>query len=93
LNILLVLADAWRYSAFGGAEEPDALALTPRLDAFRSSAVDFRRAYAAYPLCTPSRISIQCGLLVTSHNVTKNGVALAAGTPTLASTLSALGCG
>lgn len=32
LNIILVLADAWRYSAFGNAEDPDGLAMTPRLD-------------------------------------------------------------
>jgi len=93
LNVVLVLADAWRYSAFGGADEPDALALTPRLDAFRKNSVDFQRAYAAYPFCTPSRISIQCGLLVTSHNVTKNGAPLSTSTPTLASTFSALGWG
>lgn len=32
LNVILILADAWRYSAFGTAEDPDALAMTPRLD-------------------------------------------------------------
>jgi len=45
LNVLMVIADAWRYSAFGGAEEPDTLALTPK--------------YAApfgmfLPACTPT---------------------------------------
>jgi hypothetical protein len=35
-NIVLVLADAWRYSAFGAAEDPDALAITPRLDGKRT---------------------------------------------------------
>ena len=55
--------DAWRYSAFSGAPTADSLAHTPRLDAFRHEAVDFSRAYAAYPLCTPSRCSIQSGLM------------------------------
>jgi len=53
--------------------------------------VDFSRCYAAYPLCTPSRIAIQSGLLISRHNVTKNGAPLTLGTPTVAETFSALG--
>jgi hypothetical protein len=30
LNIVVVIADAWRYSAFSGADEPDSLAHTPQ---------------------------------------------------------------
>lgn len=107
-NIILIIADAWRYSAFSGSELPDSLALTPRympykdiinqfetfdhrLDAFRAESIDFSRCYSAYPLCTPSRISIQSGLYPNRHNVTKNGDGLTPGTPTLASTLSDIG--
>jgi len=46
-NIVVVIADAWRYSAFSGAEKPDSLAVTPRLDSFRRESVDFSRAYSA----------------------------------------------
>ena len=56
-SILLLLADAWRATAFSAAPRSDVLAETPHLDALRASAVDFAAAYASYPLCTPSPIS------------------------------------
>ena len=54
-SILLLLADAWRATAFSAAPRSDVLAETPHLDALRASAVDFAAAYASYPLDTVRR--------------------------------------
>ena len=58
------MADGWRASAFSEpATSTDPLAFPPRLAALRRSAgaVEFVRAYATTPTCTPSRASMLSG--------------------------------
>ncbi len=58
-NIVLILADDLGWADLGvyGSD----LHETPNLDRFASSAVRFTDAYAAAPVCSPTRASIQTG--------------------------------
>ncbi len=58
-NVLLVIVDDLRDSigAYG-----DRVARTPHFDAFAAGALRFEHAYAQYPVCNPSRISLLTGL-------------------------------
>ena len=90
-SILLLLADAWRATAFSAAPRSDVLAETAHLDALRASAVDFAAAYASYPLCTPSRATVLTGRHVDGHGVAWNGMALPPELPTVGRALRRLG--
>ncbi len=58
-NIVLILADdlGWADLALYGSDLHD----TPNLDRFAAGAVRFTNAYAASPVCTPTRASILTG--------------------------------
>ncbi len=58
-NLLFVLADQWRSSAFGFGS--DAIVRTPHIDALGAQGANWRRAYAANPVCTPNRACILTG--------------------------------
>jgi iduronate 2-sulfatase len=58
-NVLLIVADDLNL-ALGTYGHPQAL--TPRIDGLAKRGVRFSRAYAAYPLCNPSRSSFLTGL-------------------------------
>jgi arylsulfatase A-like enzyme len=73
-NLLFVMADQWRYSAFGHAStQPVA---TPQLDRFAATSVRCSRAYAANPVCSPSRASVMTGRLAHQHGVIANELTL-----------------
>lgn len=55
-NVLFILADQWRFSAFGHAGDPNVR--TPHFDRLRQEGIDFQQTYAANPLCTPNRSCI-----------------------------------
>jgi arylsulfatase A-like enzyme len=58
-NVLFILADQWRFSAFG--HETDTQVRTPHFDAFVKQGVRWTRTYSANPLCTPNRAAIITG--------------------------------
>jgi len=58
-NVLLVMADDFR--DHGGAFTR-AMVRTPHLDRLAARGVRFERAYAQYPVCNPSRVSLLTGL-------------------------------
>ena len=64
-NVLFIISDDLRaeLSCYGGQ------AKTPNLDKLASTGVRFDRAYAQYPLCNPSRVS-----MLTSRRPTETGV-------------------
>ena len=58
-NLLFVLADQWRASAFGFGS--DAAVRTPNIDRLARQGASWQRAYAANPVCTPNRACILTG--------------------------------
>lgn len=58
-NLLFVLADQWRFSAFG--HSTDEVVRTPHIDRLAAEGVNFQRAYAANPVCTPNRSCVLTG--------------------------------
>lgn len=66
-NIVLMLADDQGWDGLSVAMAPDIAGSssrvfrTPRLEAFARQGTRFTDAYAPGPVCSPSRISIQCG--------------------------------
>ena len=70
-NVLLVMADQWRATAFssGRLRRDATVPATPHLDFFFDTAARFHRAYAANPLCSPSRASLLTGRWPHQHGV------------------------
>src|ERR1035437_453555 len=58
-NIVFVLADQWRFEAFGYAGNPDIK--TPNLDRLQREGIRFVNAVAAMPGCPPMRASLLTG--------------------------------
>ena len=88
-NVLLLLADQWRAQTLPMAGDEDLQA--PNLARLGSDSVTFSRAYAAYPLCSPSRASILTGRFPHACRVPGNNWALAAEEPSLAALLAGAG--
>lgn len=70
-NILIVLADQWRYSALSTTpfHVRDYGVKTPFLEAFAEESLLFTRAYSANPVCTPARASILTSLHSHQHGL------------------------
>ncbi len=73
-NVLFVLADQWRASAFGFGS--DAVVRTPNIDRLAKQGANWRRAYAANPVCTPNRASILTGRYSHQTGMIKNDIQL-----------------
>ncbi len=58
-NVLFVLCDQWRRQSMPGAGDKDLIA--PHLKRLTGEGVEFPRAYASNPVCTPSRAALQTG--------------------------------
>jgi arylsulfatase A-like enzyme len=58
-NVLFVIADQWRASAFGYAGDPNVK--TPRLNKLAGHSVNFINAIAGMPVCGPTRASLMTG--------------------------------
>ncbi len=69
LNVLFIATDDWNASlaCYG---TPDMV--TPNVDKFAKSAVQFNRAYCQFPLCNPSRSSMLTGRYPTTTGVLDN---------------------
>jgi iduronate 2-sulfatase len=68
-NVLLIVSDDLRdtVGCFGNKSIK-----TPNMDRLAARGVAFRRAYAQYPLCNPSRVSFMTGLRCEHTQVTGN---------------------
>lgn len=73
-NVLFVLADQWRWSAFHHAGDPNVR--TPNFDRLAAGGAVFTRAYAANPVCTPNRSCIMTGRFSHQHGMTVNNLML-----------------
>lgn len=58
-NILFVLADQWRFSAF--SHESDIGVKTPVIDKLAMDGARWRRCYSSNPVCTPNRAALITG--------------------------------
>jgi len=58
-NIVFVLVDQWRASAFGYTGDPNVK--TPQLDKLAAQSVNFANAVSMLPVCTPYRAALITG--------------------------------
>lgn len=73
-NIVFILADQWRTSAFGFAGDPNIK--TPHLDQLAAQSVRFANAVSVCPVCTPYRAALLTGRFPTSTGMFLNDLYL-----------------
>ncbi len=88
-NVLIVIADQWRASAFGFSGEPNVK--TPHLDRLARESFQFINAVAGLPVCCPTRASLLTGQRPLTTGVFMNDVPLAPDAVTLAKVLRGAG--
>ena len=88
-NVLFVMADQWRASAFGFAGNPDVQ--TPALDAFCNESIYLTNAVSSSPVCCPARASLMTGRRALSHGVFMNDISLNPKVDSLAKTFAKAG--
>src|SRR5204863_3118871 len=88
-NILVVIADQWRFEAFGYAGNRDVR--TPHLDRLASESVHFVNAVSGLPVCSPMRASFLTGQSPLTHGVFLNAVALNPNAVTISKVLHSAG--
>lgn len=88
-NILFLLASQWRAQCLPSANDLDMQA--PHLARLANEGVHFERAYASYPLSSPSRAALLTGKFPHACRVSKNDVQLPLDEPSIAAVLKAAG--
>jgi arylsulfatase A-like enzyme len=88
-NILFILADQWRFEAFGYAGNADVK--TPNLDRLAKEGVSFVNAVSGLPVCSPMRASFLTGQRPLTHGVFLNDVPLNPKANTIAKVLAGIG--
>lgn len=73
-NLLFVLADQWRSTAFGHGN--DGVVRTPNIDKLATQGALWQRAYASNPVCTPNRSCILTGRFSHETGMTHNDIML-----------------
>ena len=73
-NIIFVIADQWRASAFGYTGNPNVK--TPNIDAFAKQSVSFKNAVSNLPVCTPMRATLMTGQRPLTHGLFLNDAPL-----------------
>jgi arylsulfatase A-like enzyme len=68
-NVVLFLTDDHGAWALGGRAGGSGVIRTPHIDRLASSGVCFRNAFAATPVCSPSRMTLLTGKLPSAHGV------------------------
>ena len=81
-NVLLIMADQFRFDALGAAGNK--IIHTPNLDGLAGTGVMFRECRVQHPVCMPSRACIFTGRYPSVHRVRTNGVTLSRQEKTLA---------
>ena len=88
-NILFIVSDEYRHDCLGVAGHP--IVKTPNLDKFAGQGVRFTRAYAASPVCSPSRATLFTGRYPQVHGVKQNNMPFSEDEVTLPRLLRAQG--
>jgi len=73
-NLVFLLADQWRASAFGHTGDPNVR--TPHLDRLAGQSVRFANAVSCCPVCTPYRAALLTGRFPTSTGMFLNDLYL-----------------
>lgn len=73
-NVIYILTDQWRASAFGYAGDPNVL--TPNIDRLAKESVSFSNALSVSPVCTPHRAALMTGRYPTSTGMFLNDLYL-----------------
>jgi arylsulfatase A-like enzyme len=73
-NIVYILTDQWRASAFGYAGDPNVQ--TPNIDQLAKESVNFTNAVTVNPVCTPHRAALQTGRFPTTTGMFLNDLYL-----------------
>lgn len=73
-NVVYILTDQWRASAFGYAGDPNVK--TPNIDRLAEEAINFSNAVSVCPVCTPHRAALMTGRYPTSTGMFLNDVYL-----------------
>jgi len=73
-NVVYILTDQWRASAFGYSGDPNVK--TPQIDKFAKESVNFSNAVSVCPVCTPYRASLLTGRYPTSTGMFLNDLYL-----------------
>ena len=73
-DVIYILTDQWRSSAFGFAGDP--VVKTPNIDKFSKEAVIFKNAVSVCPVCTPYRASLLTGRYPTTTGMFLNDLYL-----------------
>jgi len=88
-NVLVIIADQWRFDAFGYAGNPDVR--TPNLDRMARESVRFVNGISTCPVCSPMRASFLTGQRPLTHGVFLNDVPLDPNATTIGKILSKAG--
>ncbi len=88
-NIIVFLTDQQRWDTTGVHGNPSGL--TPNFDRLAAEGTHFANAFTCQPVCAPARSSIQTGRYATETGVFRNGIAMDAALPTLASVFAQAG--
>ena len=73
-NVVFILTDQWRASAFGYSGDPNVQ--TPNLDQLAGESVNFTNAVSVCPVCTPYRASLLTGRFPTTTGMFLNDIYL-----------------
>ena len=73
-NVIFILTDQWRASAFGFAGDPNVQ--TPHIDRFAKESIRFTNAVSVTPVCTPYRAALMTGRYPTSTGMFLNDLYL-----------------
>ena len=73
-NVVFILTDQWRASAFGYTGDPNVQ--TPNLDKLAGQSVSFTNAVSVCPVCTPYRAALLTGRFPTSTGMFLNDIYL-----------------
>ena len=73
-NVIYILTDQWRASAFGYAGDPNVK--TPNIDTLAEESISFTNALSVSPVCTPHRAALMTGRFPTSTGMFLNDLYL-----------------
>lgn len=88
-NVLIILSDQWRASAFGFSGNPDIK--TPNIDMLAAESANCYHAVSGIPVCSPFRATLMTGQRPLTHGVFMNDVQLDTGAVTIGKVMSEAG--